>query len=78
MISLPLYATSIQKASDLIKSIPSCTAVYRWAKEFGCWKPALFDAYFDISDPAEDFYILVGHAYWINVSEQVIWNPPVH
>jgi len=76
MVSLPVYSTSITTASQLLASIPNCTAVYLCRKSVSCASPLVFDAYFDISTPAEDFTIDSGDGLFVNVTVAGTWPPP--
>jgi hypothetical protein len=76
MVSLPLYTTSITRASELMADVPNCTAVFRWKREISCYNKQGFDAFFDISDPAEDFSLHSGYGYWVNVTAAGTWVPP--
>ncbi|OGL41881.1 MAG: hypothetical protein A2161_20485 [Candidatus Schekmanbacteria bacterium RBG_13_48_7] len=76
LVALPIYSTGITKASELRASVPNCTAVYRFKKETDCINPLGFDAYFDISDPGDDFDLIPGYGYWVNVTVAGIWTPP--
>jgi hypothetical protein len=75
MVSLPIFNhQNITKASELLDEVPYCTAVYRWSPEASCTNPPGFDAYFDISDPGEDFFVKEGHGYWVNVTRNSTWT----
>ena len=76
LVSLPVYSTSITKASHMLADIPSSTGVFRWRRELSCLDPATFDAYFDISHPSEDFALMPGRGYYISVASDSTWLPP--
>ncbi|OGL48100.1 MAG: hypothetical protein A2161_12720 [Candidatus Schekmanbacteria bacterium RBG_13_48_7] len=76
LVSLPVFSTSIVKASDLLGDIDHCSAVYRWKRSVSCASPQSFDAFFSISDPVDDFFLIPGHTYWVNVTTGTTWYPP--
>jgi hypothetical protein len=76
LVSLPVYSRSITSASELLSDIPSCTAVFRWKRSMSCLQKLGFDAFYKYSDKAEDFSVLLGHGYWVNVTDAGIWVPP--
>jgi len=76
MISVPLFSTNLEQASDLMADIPNCTAVYRWKKILSCLNSPGFHAFTTLSDPAEDFSVWPGYSYWVNVTASGVWNPP--
>jgi hypothetical protein len=76
MVSVPVYSSSIARASDLLADIPFCTAVFRWKKSVSCLQPLGFDAFYTYSHPSENYSVLLGYGYWINVTDSVNWTPP--
>ncbi|OGL46271.1 MAG: hypothetical protein A2161_14840 [Candidatus Schekmanbacteria bacterium RBG_13_48_7] len=63
-------------ASDLLASVPYCTGVYMWSKTVSCFETPAFYAYFNISDPADDFMLYAWYTYWVNVTQAGKWTPP--
>ena len=74
IVSVPLCATSITKASELLAAIPNCNAVYRYQREYDCDLNS-FDLYGTYSPPSADFPIQHGRAYWVMVSALGAWTP---
>ena len=73
LVSVPLCATSITNASDLLATIPNCNSVYRYQREYDCALNS-FDIYGIYSPPSMDFPIQHGRAYWVMVSAPGVWD----
>jgi hypothetical protein len=76
MVSLPIYSTSMTKASEMLADVPNCTGVFRWKRSVSCLNDLGFDGYFGLSYPTEDFSLLPGYGYWVNVTTSGTWTPP--
>jgi hypothetical protein len=72
-ISVPVYSTSLEMASDLLYDIPFCTAVYKYDCESKSFK-----AFFAISGGLDDFPLNPGDAVWVNYTGLYMYNycPP--
>jgi hypothetical protein len=77
-VAVPVYSTSLAKASDLLASVPNANAVYEFTRIGGnCSATADFNAYYPFSTPGEDFDLIPGvYAYWVNTSTSGVWSPP--
>jgi len=76
LVSVPLYSTSIKKASDLLNSVPDCYGIWRNKRSVDCTRGDGFDGYFRISSPDEDFPVFCGGAYWVFTKTPTTWTPP--
>jgi len=64
LIAIPIYPTTLLKASDLLADIPNCMGVWVWNRQFDCYRTG-FSGFFWLSGSREDFDLLPGYAYWI-------------